>query len=82
MNTGMNMKSRKRNFRNFLIRCITRDRYYVCDACNRVHKRDGKEIRLEEDEAKLHHPLCYSMWYKSVSYECYADTFRQLRKIL
>lgn len=78
----MNMKFRKRNFKNFVVRCITNDKYYVCDACNHVHKRDGNEISLEEDEAKAYHPLRYSMWYKSVSHECYVDTFRQLRKIL
>ena len=76
------VKFRTKNLKNFIIRCITFDKCYVCEECNHVHRRDGNEIRLEEEEAKLYHPLRYSMWYKSVSSDCYSNIFQRLREIL
>lgn len=76
------VKFRLKNFNNFMVRCITNDKYYICDVCNHVHKRDGNEINLEEEEAKAYHPLRYSMWYKSVGQKCCRNIFQQLKEIL
>ena len=48
---------------NLIIRLITFDHFYVCDECHCVHKRDGTEIRLDDD---TEHLMSNKWWYGSV----------------
>lgn len=61
------MEFKIKNFKNLLVRFLTRDNYYICEVCQKIHKRDGEEIRLEYAHGRKTHYL----WYKSVSMECF-----------
>ena len=62
------MKFKIKHLGNLLIRFFTKDKYYICEECHKIHKRDGNEIRFDEDtERNMYH----SMWYASVSRECF-----------
>lgn len=64
---------------NLLIRIFTRDKYYICEECHKIHKRDGQEIRLDEPrEHLMSHPL----WYGSVGHDCFVEQQLKVRKLL
>ena len=56
------------HFPNLLVRFFTRDKYYICEECHKVHKRDGMEIRLDEPREHL---MSHQLWYSSVGRECF-----------
>lgn len=65
------------HFPNLLIRFFTKDVYYICEECHKVHKRDGKEVRLDEPrEHLMSHPL----WYGSVGIDCFIKQQREVRE--
>ena len=64
---------------NFLVRLLTFDMYYVCEECNKIHKRDGKEIRLDEPRENLIH--CH-WWYGSVCRKSYTELFNRIRQLI
>lgn len=72
------MRFKLKHFKNLLIRIFTRDTYYVCEECHKVHKRDGKEIRLENTPGIR----SYYLWYSSVSEQCYIDSMQKLRNLM
>ena len=75
------MKFKIEHLGNLLIRFFTRDKYYVCEECKHIHKRDGKEIRLDfecEGSKLISHPL----WYGSVKYECFDKQQAEVRRLL
>ena len=41
------MLFRIKHIPNMLVRVFTVDKYYICEECHKLHKRDGKEIRLD-----------------------------------
>lgn len=57
---------KRKHVGNLIVRVITRDNYYVCEECKHIHKRDGKEIRL--DTGNL---ISKPIWYGSVARECF-----------
>ena len=59
---------KRKHIGNLIVRVITRDSYYVCEECKHIHKRDGKEIRL--DTGNL---ISKPIWYGSVSRECFIN---------
>jgi hypothetical protein len=64
---------------NLLIRVFTKDKFYICEECHKIHKRDGNEVRLDEPrEHLMSHPL----WYGSVGWDCFVYQQRRVRKIL
>lgn len=73
------MKFKIKHLGNLLIRFFTRDKYYVCEECHKIHKRDGKEIRLEEGGGRL---LSHPLWCGSVSRECFDRQQERVRKLL
>ena len=72
-------KFKIKHVRNFIVRFITQDTYYVCEECHRIHKRDGKEIRLDDERENL---LLYYLWYGSVCTNCYCKTIQTAGKLL
>ena len=74
------MKFKIKHLKNLLIRFFTRDKYYVCEECHKIHKRDGKEVRLDKGDTDtlLSHPL----WYGSVSKECFDRQYEEVRELL
>lgn len=62
---------------NLLVRVFTKDAYYVCEECHKIHKRDGKEIRLEEPRE---HIMSHYLWYSSVSRSCFIKQQREVRE--
>lgn len=52
-----------KNFPNLILRLVTLDRYYICDECRKIHRRDGHEIRLDDGELPL---KANRWWYGSV----------------
>ena len=64
------MKFKIKHLRNFLVRLFTKDKYYVCEECKRIHRRDGEEIRLDE-ESDGYKLLSHPLWYGSVGRECF-----------
>ena len=64
---------------NLLIRIFTFDKYYICEECHKIHKRDGKEIRLECGGGTL---LSHRLWYGSVSRACFIEQQNKVRKML
>ena len=73
------MNFKIKHFSNLLVRFFTGDRYYICEECHKVHKRDGQEIRLELGGGKL---LAHRLWYGSVSKDCYIVMKQRLSKML
>ena len=59
---------KRKHIGNLIIRVITRDNYYVCEECKHIHKRDGKEIRL--DTGNL---ISKPIWYGSIARECFIN---------
>lgn len=51
------------NFRNLAVRLATRDKYYVCDECRTIHKRDGTEL---DNTPNIEHRAVWRWWYPSV----------------
>lgn len=74
-----NIKFKVKHIRNLLVRTFTIDNYYVCEDCRHIHKRDGKEIRLDEEKEGL---LCHYLWYGSVHVDCYCKTIMEAIEIL
>lgn len=71
------MKFKIKHFPNLLVRFFTRDRYYICEECHKLHRRDGREIRLDEPrEHLMSHPL----WYGSVCRESFIEQQVRVRK--
>lgn len=66
---------RVKHIPNLLVRCLSYDRYYICEECHKIHKRDGKELRLEGPDDE--HRSAGKLWYGSVSHQCFMD--QQLR---
>lgn len=64
---------------NLLVRLLTFDKYYICEECHKIHKRDGKEIRLDEDREHL---LSHYLWYGSVGRDCFIEQQLRVRKLL
>lgn len=62
---------------NLIIRFISKDNFYVCEVCHHVHKRDGKEIRLDTGKL-ISHPL----WYGSVKRQCFLNQQNKVRRLL
>lgn len=67
------------HFPNLIIRFITKDKYYICEECHKIHKRDGKEIRLDEP---LEHLMSHPIWYGSVSIDCFIKQQREVREAI
>lgn len=72
-------KFKIKHFGNLLVRFFTKDKYYVCEECKRIHKRDGYEIRLEEGSGRL---LSHPLWYGSVHKSCFNKQQAEVRRLL
>lgn len=72
------MKFKIKHFKNLLIRIFTFDKYYVCEECHKIHKRDGQELRLELSTGIMSNRL----WYGSVSRECYCKQQQRFRELM
>lgn len=68
------MKFYIRNLPNLLVRFFSFDRFYVCDACKKIHKRDGKEIRF--DDGNCGSLLASRWWYPSVCSKGFEQTIK------
>ena len=68
----------KNHFKNAVVRFFTNDKYYVCEECSHIHKRDGSELRLDKDDNLAFNPI----WYGSVNYDCYAKQQMKVVKLL
>lgn len=64
---------------NLFVRIFTFDKYYICEECHKIHKRDGKEIRLDEDREHL---MSHHLWYGSVGRDCFIKQQLRVRKLL
>ena len=74
-----NMKFKVKHLWNTTVRFLTRDKYYVCEECHHIHKRDGEEIRLDADREHLRsNPI----WYGSVRKECFVKQQAEVRAML
>lgn len=73
------MLFRIKHLPNLLIRFFTHDRFYICEECHKVHRRNGKEIRLDEPREHL---MVHPIWYGSVGWECFMRQQRRTRKLL
>lgn len=73
------MNFKLRHVVNLLVRLFTGDKYYVCEECHKIHKRDGKEIRLDANKEYL---LYNRWWYGSVAGNCYLEKKRTVSRIL
>lgn len=72
------MRFKIKHFPNLLVRFFTRDHYYICEECHKIHRRDGKEIRLDKP---LKHLMSHPLWYGSVGRECFLKQQRELREV-
>lgn len=75
------MKFKIKHIKNLLVRFFTRDKYYVCEECHCIHKRDGKELRLDTEcvgSKLMSHPL----WYGSVKHKCFVKQQMEVRQLL
>lgn len=73
------MLFRIKHIPNMLVRVFTRDKYYICEECHKLHKRDGKEIRLDEP---IEHLMVNPIWYGSVSRDCFIAQQIRVRKLI
>ena len=73
------MKFRIKHFGNLLVRVFTADKYYICEECHKIHKRDGREIRLDEPRGNL---MVNHWWYGSVCRESYNALFMSIRRTI
>lgn len=64
-----------KHLKNLVVRLITRDSYYVCEECHKIHKRDGNEIRLDNSTGLLSN----RWWYGSVSRECFMELRKRMK---
>lgn len=71
---------RVKHFPNLIVRLITLDKYYICEECHKIHKRDGKELRLEGSDKS--HRSAGKYWFCSVSSECYSKLINKVRGTL
>lgn len=72
------MKFRIKHLKNLLVRVFTCDKYYICEECHKIHKRDGNEVRLDEPRENL---MVHHLWYGSVSRECFIKQQEELRRV-
>ena len=72
------MRFKIKHFKNLLIRIFTFDKYYVCEECHKIHKRDGQELRLELSTGIMSNRL----WYSSVSKECFDRQQQRFRELV
>ena len=75
----MYIKFKIKHLRNVLIRFFTKDKCYVCEECHHIHRRDGKEVRLDSDKKNL---ILNPIWYGSSKYECYIKQQTKVRNLL
>jgi len=73
------VRFKAKHFPNLLVRFFTRDKYYICEECHKIHKRDGTEIRLDDDKEHL---MSHPLWYGSVCRESYNALFRNIRRMI
>lgn len=64
---------------NLLVRVLTKDKYYVCEECHKIHKRDGREIRLDEPKEHL---MSHPLWYGSVCCESFIEQQVRVSRLL
>lgn len=62
---------------NLFVRFFTKDTYYICEECHKLHKRDGQEVRLDEPKEHL---MSHPLWYGSVSRACFIKQQREVRE--
>ena len=73
------MLFRIKHIPNMLVRVFTRDKYYICEECHKIHKRDGKEIRLDEPLENL---MSHLLWYGSVGRDCFIKQQREVQEVI
>jgi hypothetical protein len=71
----------KNNFKrnhliNLIIRFISKDNLYICEECHHIHKRDGREIRLDKGTGLMLHPL----WYGSIKKQCFLNQQNKIKR--
>lgn len=71
---------RVKHFPNLIVRLATLDKYYICEECRKIHKRDGKELRLEGSDKS--HRTAGKYWYCSVSNYCHNKLRSKVRGTL
>lgn len=76
------MKWKIKHIGNLLIRFFTIDKYYICEECHKIHKRDGREIRFDNFDDDGVHLMYHPLWYRSVSRECFDRQQEKVRRIL
>ena len=64
---------------NLLVRLFTADRYYVCEECHKIHRRDGSEIRLD---LPIENRMANFLWYGSVCRKSFDDYQLKVRKAI
>ena len=64
---------------NLIIRLITFDHCYICDECHCIHKRDGTEIRFDDDPKHL---MLNRWWYGGVCRKGFEDTMNRVSELL
>jgi hypothetical protein len=72
------MKFRLKHFKNLLVRLFTKDTYYICEECHKIHKRDGNELRLDQGSGLIYN----SWWYGSVHIECYKKLINHVQLLM
>ena len=77
-------KFKMKHIWNFITRVITKDKFYICEECHHIHKRDGKEIRLDIKEGNGYevYLLCQPIWYGSIGSQCYIKQQKKAKKLL
>lgn len=65
---------------NLVVRLLTSDRYYVCEECKKIHRRDGSECRLDKDESG--ELMSSRWWYGSVCRKSYNNIVNGTRNLL
>lgn len=68
-----------KQFPNLILRLITFDRCYVCDECHRAHKRDGTEIRFDDEPEHL---INNRWWYGGVCRQGCEDCMNKVATLL
>ena len=69
-----------KQFPNLIVRLLTFDNCYICDECNKIHKRDGTEIRFDDFDPK--YLISNRWWYGGVCRKGYEDTMNRVAKLL
>lgn len=73
------IKWKIKQFPNLIIRLVTLDHFYVCDECHCIHKRDGMEIRFDDDPEHL---MFSKWWYSSVCREGFENVMNEVAQVL